>query len=245
MPNAAALRIVIQGALACWLTAMAAFAQDVQVNPVDTNLPNQDNSTAQSETSHAEFGSTVVVAYNDSQQTTSLGAAFTSLMSYSSSANGGATWTYGGLATAPAGQRLWGDPMVVVDGSGVFYMASLSGPAGVGNGIGGVAVYQSTGNSPSVTFGTPVLVNGISGTSAGGQDKEWLAVDTTGGAFNGRVYLAWTDFVTLSTGQIEFVRSTSTSPLTLTAPVAIGPADKLNHGANLAVGPAGELYLAW
>ncbi len=166
-------------------------------------------------------------------------------MSYASSANGGATWTYGGLATAPDGQRLWGDPMVVVDGSGVFYMASLSGPAGVGNGIGGVAVYPSTGNSPSVTFGTPVLVNGISGTSAGGQDKEWLAVDTTGGAFNGRVYLAWTDFVTLSTGQIEFVRSTSTSPLTLTAPVAIGPADKLNHGANLAVGPAGELYLAW
>jgi hypothetical protein len=231
-------------ALWCALVSAPVFAQDVRVNPADTSLPSQDNSTAQSETSHAVFGKTIVAAYNDSSQTTSLGSAFTSLMRFSYSTNGGVSWNDGGMVLGPSGQRTWGDPMVAVDANGTFYMASLSGPAGAGNGVGGLVVYQSTATSPAVVFGAPVLVNGIDGTAGDGQDKEWLAVDTSGGPYNGRVYVAWSE-LGLVTGRIEFSYSTSTSPLTFSAPVALTGTDLLHHGANLAVGPGGEVYLAW
>jgi len=221
----------------------AAFAQDVQVNPVDTNLPNQDNSTAQSETSHAVFGSTIVAAYNDSTQTTSLGFSLTSLMSFAYSTNGGVNWNYGGLVAPPAGKQILGDPMVTVDSSGNFYMASLIGPGGFA--ISGVAVYRSTATSPAVVFGTPVVVNGI---NAANDDKEWMTVDTSGGTYNGRAYLAWSELSNTATNnvaQVEVSHSTSTSPLTFTAPTAQTGTDLFHHGANLAVGPNGEVYLAW
>jgi len=225
------------------LWAVAAFAQDVQVNPVDTNLPNQDNSTAQSETSHAVFGSTIVAAYNDSTQTTSLGFSLTSLMSYAYSTNGGVNWNYGGLVVAPTGKQILGDPMVSVDSSGNFYMASLDGPGGFA--ISGVAVYRSTATSPAVVFGTPVIVNGINATN---DDKEWMTVDTSGGTYNGRVYLAWSELSSTATNnvaEIEVSHSTATSPLAFTAPTAQTGTDLFHHGANLAVGPSGEVYLAW
>src|SRR5271163_2054360 len=111
-------------ALCCAIFCPVIFAQDVQVNPVDTNLPNQDNDTTQSETSHAVFGSTIVVAYNDSTQAATLGLSLASYMSYAYSTNGGTTWNYGGLILPPSsGQQVMGDPMVTVDSNGVFYIA--------------------------------------------------------------------------------------------------------------------------
>jgi hypothetical protein len=231
-------------ALCCaMLCPSASFAQDVQVNPVDTNKPNQDNDTTQSETSHAVFGSTIVVAYNDSTQAASLGLSLTSFMSYAYSTNGGANWTYGGLVLPPTGQQVLGDPMVTVDTNGTFYIATLIGPGGFA--ISGVALYQSTATSPAVVFGAPVVVNGINATS---DDKEWLAVDNSGGAYNGRVYVAWSELSSSGSNevaQIEEIHSTSTSPLTFTGPVALTGLDLFHHGANLAVGPSGEVYLAW
>jgi hypothetical protein len=230
-------------ALCCTLFCPVAFAQDVQVNPSDTNLPNQDNDTTQSETSHAVFGSTIVVAYNDSTQAASLGDSLTSYMSYAYSTNGGANWNYGGLVLPPSGQQIMGDPMVTVDSNGTFYLASLIGPGEFA--VSGVAVYQSTATSPAVVFGTPVVVTGINGS---GGDKEWLAVDNSGGTYNGRVYIAWSELSSAGSnyvGQIEVAHSTSTSPLAFTAPAALTGTDLYHHGANLAVGPNGEVYLAW
>jgi hypothetical protein len=230
-------------ALCYTILSSVVLAQDVRVNPADTNLPNQDNDTTQSETSHAVFGSTIVVAYNDSTQAASLGLSLTSYMSYAYSTNGGASWNYGGLVLPPTGQQVMGDPMVTVDANGTFYMATLIGPGGFA--VSGVAVYQSTATSPAVVFGAPVVVNGIAAT---GGDKEWLAVDTSGGTYNGRVYIAWSELSTTSTnavGRIEVIHSTSTSPLAFTAPVALTGLDLYHHGANLVVGPSGEVYLAW
>jgi len=231
-------------ALCCaMLCASASFAQDVQVNPVDTKSPSQDNDTTQSETSHAVFGSTIVAAYNDSSLGASEGLSLTSFMSYSYSTNGGASWTSGGPVLPPTGKQVMGDPMVAVDANGTFYMATLIGPGGFA--ISGVAVYQSTATSPAVVFGAPVVVNGIVGSN---DDKEWLAIDTSGGPYNGRVYVAWSELSSTATNEvaeIEEIHSTSTSPLTFTAPVALTGLDLFHHGANLALGPSGEVYLAW
>jgi len=222
-----------------------AAAADVQVSqPPDNASPIQDNDTSQAETSHAAFGSTAVATFNDSSQFASLGFGLTTFQRYSYSTNGGTSWTDGGLLPAPSGQQILGDPAIVVDAAGVFYIASLVGPAGA-LAPSGVAVYRSTSTSPTVTFGAGVVVNGPLGT---GDDKESMAIDVSGGTYNGRVYLAWSEFPSPFSPAAALVvaRSTGVSPLTFTPATTLVPSSLvMNHGTTLAVGPGGEVYLGW
>jgi hypothetical protein len=233
--------------IALCLAASAAGATDNQVNPADNASSTEDNDTTQSETSHAVFGSTIVAAYNDSSQIATLGfSGFTSFMRWSYSTNGGSTWHDGGSVPAPSGQQMMGDPAVGVDASGTFYMVSLIAPSGTFN-PSGVAVYRSTSTSPSVVFGTPTIVSGPLGH---GDDKELIAVDDTGGTYNGRVYVAWAespgDWFSPVTSAVVVSHLTGTSPLTFSAASTVAAASTgFNHGTNLAVGPSGEVYLAW
>jgi uncharacterized repeat protein (TIGR01451 family) len=214
---------------------------NVQVNQVDHNSSILGNSTTQSETSLAVFGSTIVMGWNDSSDFASGIGGLESFMGFGFSTDGGTTFTDAGLfAPAPSFRNI-GDPSLAVDRAGNFYIASLTDNPMTGESR--IAVAQSTSISPVVSFGAPVLIPGL--LPFGFQDKELIAVDTTGGAFDGRVYVTWSEFGFTNDTTILFAGSTTTTPLAFSAPIALSPTDALNQGAMPAVGPSGEVYVAW
>jgi hypothetical protein len=160
----------------------------------------------------AVFGSLVVVGYNSSKQAGLFGSgAWNSLRGFAYSNNGGSTFTDGGFVPAGTGQ-LVGDPSLSFDRIGNLYYASIGSDA---SGISRIFVSKSSSTPTSVTFASPVLVAGVLGGTAPFEDKEMLAVDTTGGSFDGRVYVAWSEFpnVFSSSAQVLFAASSSTAPL--------------------------------
>jgi hypothetical protein len=245
LPRSVLVRVFL--IVLCVLLPSGAAMADQQVNQPDNNSSSSDDNTTESETSAAAFGNTVVVGWNDSRQFANGIGAVTSMTGFGYSTDGGNTFVDAGqLAPAPGNINL-GDPALAVDGSGNFYFASLSVNSLYTLGSSRIAVSKSTSISPTVTFGTPVLIPGLLTTSSAFQDKEFIAVDSSGGAFDGRVYVAWSEFASQfdSTPKILFARSTSTSPLAFATPVALSPTDALNHGAMPAVGPNGEVYVVW
>ena len=229
-------------ALACGLYLPA--AADVEVNSVDNNAPNLGNLTTESETFVARSGSLVVVGYNTSRQAGLLGiGAWTSLSGYAYSTNGGASFTDGGFV--PAGSyTLEGDPALGFDRSGNLYYASLLEDKSTGASY--IGVNKSTSTSPAVTFGNPVVIAGKFSTSGGFQDKEFLAVDNTGGPYDGRVYVAWSEFPSSGNPQAMLAASSSTSPLTFGPALLLAPSSSsFQHGTNPQVGVDGSVYVVW
>ena len=146
---------------------------------------------------------------------------------------------------------LSGDPALAFDSNGKLYYASLLEDNTTGDSY--VGVSQSTATSPSVTFGNAVVLTGPSSTDPpdGFEDKEFIAIDNTGGTYNGRVYVAWTDFsnqFSLSAPTtIMLAASSATSPsLTFSTPLQLASSSSgIYHGAFPAVGPDGSVYVAW
>ncbi len=200
-----------------------------------TNDPG--NNTTQSEPSIAMRGAVIVVGYNDSGEFP--GAS--SLTGYSFSNDGGASFTDAGVLDPVAGGLNLGDPSLAVDRTGRFFFATLAQDAAAGSFIG---VARSTATTPAVTFGPPVLIPGLD--PAGFQDKELIAVDTTGGANDGNVYVVWTEFPASQNPptRILFSRSTDAG-VTYSTPVRINTSGQGVSGAIPTVGPGGELYVAW
>ncbi len=237
-------RALIFGAALSLLT-LPVGAQEREMNAQDNNSATLDNSTVESETSHAIFGDTVVAGWNDTRGVAAAGfPGVTSISGFGFSVDGGLTWTDGGQLPAPAGQALWGDPAVDVDSNGVFYYVSMVGTTG--GAVNGLVAYQSTAISPAVTFGPPVAIAALGGAGTI-VDKELIAVDRSGGSNDGRLYVAWSEFASAfdSTAPIVFARSTSQSPLTFSAPAALTADDALYQGAQPAVGPDGTVYVVW
>jgi hypothetical protein len=185
------------------------------------------NQTTQSEPSLAVSGTNIVVGFNDSTPDASLSG-------YSNSADTGANFhDDGGIA----GQQS-GDAVLTTDTAGNFYYAMLSTDA---NGDSNIGVSKSTDGG--VTFTAPTDAS----TTANGpaplfQDKEWIAVDTTGGANAGNLYVSWTKF-TQNDAQILFARSTD-GGATFSPPVALSTPGSV-QGSMPAVGPNGEVYVVW
>ncbi|HET9408625.1 MAG TPA: sialidase family protein [Candidatus Sulfotelmatobacter sp.] len=240
------LAVTISFLLICFVPDSS--AQNLQVNTPDNNSPTHDNFTTESETNHASFGSTIVVGWNSSVQAAAVGSGnVTSMTGYGYSTNGGVSFVDAGLLTPASGQINVGDPALAVDRLGNFYFATLSVNSLMTLGGSRVAVARSTSTSPTVTFGTPTLIAGLLNTGSPFEDKEFIAVDTTGGGNDGRVYLAWSEFASLfsTTAQVLFTYSTSTTPLTFATPIALSTNSALFHGAMPAVGPGGEIYVVW
>jgi len=138
----------------------------------------------------------------------------------------------------PAGASYIADPVTAVDDkSFTFYFAGLvSGPAGEG-----ISVLHGhpVGGPVGISWDPPVLVRaGIPPAIL--FDKEWIAADPG----SGNLYLTYTSFGS-GTDTILFQRSldhgiTWSSPLTIAAAT---PA--LVQGSRVAVGPDGEVYVAW
>lgn len=217
---------------------------DVQVNSPDNNSPTLGNYTTESETSVARSGSLVVIGYNTSRQAGIVGGgAWNTFLGFAYSRDGGMSFTDGGFL--PWGSyQLDGDPTLAFDGTGTLYYGSLleSGAASY------IGVSQSTSTSPAVAFADPVPISGPSSNSGGFEDKEFLAIDTTGGTHNGRVYVGWSDFPNpdKSRASAEFAASTSTAPLTFGPTIKLAGVPKsFQTGVIPVVAPDGSVYVAW
>lgn len=203
---------------------------NLRVNNPAADAPDR---TTQSETSIAVFGLNVVVAWNDSGAFLTTG----NFTGYGRSTSGGTGFTDLGIFAGPAGGNHLGDPALVADGSGNFYFATLVEDAAGRSMIG---VGKSTDGG--ATFGTQV--DASPGTSAANvQDKEFIDVDRTGGAFNGYVYVSWTEF-SLAGTQILFSRSADGGG-SFSMPIALSAPGRLVSGSVPRVGPGGEVYVVW
>ncbi|MBI1745535.1 MAG: exo-alpha-sialidase [Acidobacteria bacterium] len=192
----------------------------------------------QSETAVAAFRQKVVAGWNDS------GSFFgePSLSGYGYSTDGGANWTDGGeiQRTADGVLQPTGDPWLDANNSGHFFYSTLLlndrwtlSSLGVAKSIDGV------------TFASPV--EAIPRSSTLFFDKEALAVDKTGGATSGYIYMSYTVFTSFlfSTGQIEIVRSTDEGATWGPRIVIRAEETLVNQGSMPAVGPNGEVYAVW
>ncbi|MFN4218123.1 MAG: sialidase family protein [Candidatus Bipolaricaulia bacterium] len=215
-------------------TRSSLFA-NIQVNDSSTDIPEQ---TTQSETTIAIYKETVLVAFVDTGQYLPATAGISSLSGYARSDDGGQTFK--DLGRVPPSPRSIGysDPSLGVDSQGNFYFANLQYVPEQRRTLSALGVAKSVDGGK--TFAEPVLVGGTD--QANFQDKELIAVDNTGGRFDGNVYMAWTEF-SPDGPQILFVRSTDGGK-TFSAPIVLSD-DISVQGATPAVGPDGEVYIIW
>jgi len=224
-------RVMSAGAHAAAIHAAQSSPANVLVN--DKSLDGF--GAAQSEEGVAMVGSQGLAAWNDGQgfynMSDSQGAAWTS--------NGGATWTKIPIPHPPGAQTWYwfSDPVVTVnEKTGTFYYCGLTQFSSTTNGVavarghfsGGVFVWDAVvpvrnGPNSSIFF-----------------DKEWIAADSS----SGNVYLSYTVFGTVA-DTIVFQRSTD-GGATWGNPVVMNTTGFGNvSGSRPAVGPAGEVYVAW
>ncbi len=163
------------------------------------------------------------------------------------STDAGQTWTDSLLSLTKYNRQ--SDPCLDVDSDGNFYVCFLDYDRdGFGSSIGFV---RSTDGGLSYTG--PVNIEGMIGQYF--EDKQFITVDRTGGAYDGNLYVAWARFRSdLGGNRIFFARSTdgaATFPDTL----AVGPVpDFSSCGINLSaagqfaqplVGSDGAVYVFW
>ncbi len=132
--------------------------------------------------------------------------------------NGGYTWIFPGVIDPGIFRS---DPVLDSDGEGRFYYNSLT----IGGGY-STNIFRSTGDG-----------TWDNGPYAFGGDKQWMAIDKTGGVGDGNIYSNWNlGFSICPPG--DFTRSTdggeSYEPCT---PIVLSP-----YWGNLDVGPEGEVY---
>ena len=156
----------------------------------------------------------------------------------------GLTWQEGNLSSS---YGVYGDPCLVADTAGNFYYFHLSNPP-FGNWIDRIVCQKSTDGGQTWSDGS---YTGLNGTKA--QDKPWAVVDPATNA----IYVTWTQFDEYGTANpsdssvILFSKSTdgglTWSPAKRINRVAGDCLDSDNtvEGAVPAVGPDGEIYVAW
>ncbi len=165
---------------------------------------------------------------------------------YTYSTDGGETWTYGGalpqgtLAAAP-----FCDPWLAFDGAGYLYYVALSHSANHEIFV-CVGEPDISGNVGPLGFGDPQIVDDG---STGKNDKPVIAVDTTGGVFDGNIYVVWCHVAGVGHYRIWLRRGTRTDPTTITwseEGFQVSPPGELyTHGPQVAVGPSGWLYVTY
>lgn len=167
---------------------------------------------------------------------------------YYYSVDGGFNWTQEPLNSPDNG--VWGDPCLIVDTAGMFYYFHLSNPP-EGSWIDRIVCQKFDIENEEFVSDTYM---GLNGTKA--QDKEWAVVDSA----NNNIYVTWTQFDeydfnppadTTKHSNIMFSKSTDAGE-TWSDAVRINKVfgyclddDNTTEGAVPAVGPNGEVYVAW
>jgi hypothetical protein len=159
--------------------------------------------------------------------------------------DGGFSWVENILVSEEFG--VWGDPVIAVDTAGDFYFLHLSNPPS-GNWIDRIVCQKSTDGGISWNDGTFM---GLNGTKA--QDKQWISIDRT----NNNMYVTWTQFdeygstIVTDSSSIMFSKSLDAGE-TWSEAIRINEIngdciddDLTVEGAVPAVGPNGEIYVAW
>jgi hypothetical protein len=202
------------------------FGQHLNIMIVDSNGPNEP---------------TIAIDPNNTDRL--IGGANNDKFFYST--DGGFTWQNGVLTSASLG--VWGDPVTLVDNDGNYYFFHLSNPQN-GNWIDRIVCQKSTDGGVTWNEGTYM---GLNGTKA--QDKEWAAIDRN----NGNIYVTWTQFDSYGSSNPAH-RSNIMFSKSLDGGMTWSPALRINEvdgdcldddntteGAVPAVGPNGEIYVAW
>jgi len=175
-------------------------------------------------------------------------AAGANLNFYYYSTNGGLNWTQGTLSSTLG---VWGDPCVVFDATGNLYYGHLSNPSG-GSWLDRIVVQKSTNGGAAWSSGVGIGLN-----PPKDQDKEWIAVDMTNSPYWNRIYVSWTEFDSYGSAsptdssRILLSRSTDFGQ-TWSTPVRLSDrggdcidSDNTVEGVVPAIGPNGEVYVAW
>ena len=159
--------------------------------------------------------------------------------------DGGRTWHYGGklgLTTAKRTYMRHGDPVVASDRFGTMYAATLIGwPISYPLTYGGIGVFRSFDNGRTWDGPYGVVERAPTDTPAVySDDKEWIAVDASGGRYDGNVYVAWIRADTKNSSKVEAIFSRSTDGgVTWSPELVLGP----GSGGQISVGPNGEVHL--
>ncbi len=159
--------------------------------------------------------------------------------------DGGYTWEMDNLYSSQFG--VWGDPVIICDTAGDFYFFHLSNPP-AGNWIDRIVCQKYDWQTGTWNDGTYM---GLNGTKA--QDKHWVVVDSA----TNILHSTWTQFDQYGTSSpdkysnILYSRSEDAGG-TWTDAVQINEisgdcvdSDNTTEGAVPAIGPDGQLYVAW
>ena len=139
---------------------------------------------------------------------------------YAYSTNGGASWTFPGVIEPGIFNS---DPVLAADNTGRFFWSALHSSLCM-------SIWQSTNAGQSWPIGV----------AAFGGDKQWMAIDRTGGIGEGQIYVAWQTAVCSSNpNSNQFTRSIDHGNSWMT-PIAI-PNNPI-FGV-VAVGPDGAFYV--
>jgi hypothetical protein len=172
--------------------ALPAFAQNTLARISVDNLTNSDSDHKTEVEPHIfAWGSTMVSAFHVARRPGSIGWGSGDI-GYSTSTNGGKTWTYGdlpGLTVNYAGGTFGAaaDPSVAYDAKHAVWMIStlpLVGLSSSSSKIGDVAVSLS---ADGLKWGNPVMID-----STGLDDKNWTVCDNTSSSpYYGNCYTEW------------------------------------------------------
>src|SRR5262249_17471059 len=118
---------------------------------------------------------------------------------YSTSHDGGKTWTSGFIPPAAGSTFTFGDPSLGVDQAGNFYYATLGD-----DGHNHLTIQVNKSTDGGSTFAAPKIVQ-----VDNGGDKEWLAVGPNPADLTkDNEYVTWSSFQPMDGVQLRFGRST-------------------------------------
>jgi hypothetical protein len=152
---------------------------------------------------------------------------------YYYSLDDGNTWS--GNDALPNVSAISSDPSVAFDANGNAFYNYLEEPGTSWK----VRVKKSTDGGANWS-------NFVEIPNAVDPDKNHFTADITNSIYRNYLYVAFTDFISVSGNPIKFSRSTN-GGTSFSTPVDISGATTsyFSQGVNLAVGPNGELYAAW
>ncbi len=164
---------------------------------------------------------------------------------YYTSEDGGYTWESHQLSSVSNG--VWGDPCIIVDTAQAFYFMHLANPPG-GNWIDRIVCQKTNDFGESWPVDTFTGLNG-----AKAQDKEWAVVDRS----NNNIYMTWTQFddygsASPSDSSAIMFSKTTDGGASWSEAMRINQkagncidSDSTVEGAVPAIGPEGQVYVAW
>lgn len=162
--------------------------------------------------------------------------------------DGGKTWTKSRLTSS---MGVWGDPVVISDKKGDFYYFHLSDPTGENwqseEILDRIVCQKSIDGGDSWSDGASIGYN-----HPKDQDKEWAIADPN----SGTIYTSWTQFDDYGSEdpncKSNILFSESSNGKKWSDPIQLNQFsgdcvddDKTVEGAVPAVGPDGQLYVAW